>query len=141
MLFGQQRNAACRRMYALQQIVERSILANQHDEFAIKHKSFRLELMRGCDDLGKIPRQRAFRLGLQFDVIAVAKQQAAEAIPFWLVLPLRSDGHFLDERRLHRGERRMDRQRFGRPAPSGFFDCRHHRLAVIQCKERELDRL
>src|SRR5690349_5617507 len=111
----QQRNAACRWMYALQQIVERGILANQHDELAVQYEALGLELMRGGGDLGKIPRQRALRLGLQLDLIAIAKQQAAEAIPFWLVLPLRPDGHFIDERRLHRSEGRPDRQRYGRP--------------------------
>jgi hypothetical protein len=128
-------------MYALQQIVKGSILPDQYDQLAVQHEVGGLELMRGGGDLRKIPRQRALSLGLQLDMIAVPKQQAAEAIPFWLVLPLRPDGHLIDERRFHRGERRMDRQRCGHLPPSGFFDCRHHRLAVVECREHQLNLL
>ena len=41
------------------------------------------------DELGKIARQRLARLRLQLDLVAVAKHQAAKAVPFRLVLPFR----------------------------------------------------
>ena len=43
----------------------------------------------GRDELGKIARQRLAGFRLQLDLAAVAEHQAAEAVPFRLVLPVR----------------------------------------------------
>ena len=59
------------------------------------------------DDLGKIPAQRLTVLRDDRDVVAVAVNERAKAVPFRLVLPVPSDRNRIDRTHLHRREVRV----------------------------------
>ena len=97
-------------MDALEQGVEGKRRSLRHDDFAVEHEHFRLELADGFDQLGKIPRQRMTGLRLQLDLGAVAEHEAAKAIPFRLVLPVLALRNLIDGKRLHRARTADARQ-------------------------------
>ena len=61
-----------------------------HHDLAIEHEFLGSQRAHLLDHVGKVACQRLAGLGLKVDVVAVAKCQAAEAVPLRLVLPLRS---------------------------------------------------
>ena len=92
------------RVNALQQRVEGKPLAMRHDDLAVEREAIRLQLQRCGDDLGEIAREVFAGFRAQVNAAAVARQQAAEAIPFRLVLPLLAARDRVDRPRLHRHE-------------------------------------
>ena len=76
-----------RRVDALEQCIERESPVLRDHELAIHDKVVGLHLQEGFDNFGKIAGQRSPRLRLQIDSPFLTKCQAAEAIPFWLILP------------------------------------------------------
>ena len=103
MLAGQFLHATRRRMNAHQQLVERQHVAFRHDELAVENRPRRFERKQRLDDLRKIAIERLSRLRAKLDARAIPERQAAEAIPFGLVLPLRAFGKARDELRFHCG--------------------------------------
>ena len=85
-------HAALRRMDALQQRVEGERAVVRHDDLAIEHEFLRLQRASGVDQFGKIARQRLAGFRLQLDLVAVAEDEAAKAVPFRLVLPIVATG-------------------------------------------------
>ena len=98
-------------MDALQQVVERKCAAGRHHDFAVEYERLRLELARRLDDLREVARERLAGLGLQLDLIAVAKHQTAKAVPLRLVLPLAAMRHFVHGQSFHRRKGWFDWQR------------------------------
>src|SRR5688500_8775812 len=88
-------------MDALEQIVEREGSVDRNHDFAIDHESSRTDLAHDLDDVGEIARERLSRLRNEIDAISITKHEAAESIPFRLVLPLTSRRKLVDEKRLH----------------------------------------
>ena len=58
-------------------------------------KRLRLDSADGFDELGEIARQRLAGFRLQLDLVAVAEDEAAEAVPFRLVLPFVAGGNLV----------------------------------------------
>jgi hypothetical protein len=126
-------------MDALKQIVERELALDRHDDLAIQGEAFRVQIERSGDDLRKIALQVLAALGDHRDVAGIPREDATEAVPLGLVLPLRSLRNLVDRPRLHDSEwngrfshaalricrRRMKRDRTGdqrelqRPLPKG----------------------
>ena len=90
----------------LQQIVERKRLAARHHDFAVEQEIGRLQSSRGIDQLGEVAGEVLARFRAQLDLVASAGEQAAEAVPLRLVLPLASARNRIDGTRLHRRRRR-----------------------------------
>src|SRR5436190_8996424 len=86
----------------------------RHHDLAVEHELFCGKRFRACHHVGEIARQRFAGLGLQLDRVAVAKDEATEAVPFRLILPLRPDRNGIDRGGFHRGDRRLERH--GLPA-------------------------
>src|SRR5262245_44091201 len=100
-------------MDSLQQRVEGERAVGGNDDLAIEDKHRDGDLERGLHKLGKITRQRLSRLRLQLDLVAVAEQEAAEAVPLRLILPVRSGRDFVDRARFHRREGEPQRKSHG----------------------------
>src|SRR5262245_10530443 len=100
-------------MDALQQRVEGKPAIVGTDNLAIEDELRRLQCADGLDKLRVIARQRLTGLRLQLDLVAVAEREAAEAVPFRLVLPFRSDRDLIDRQRLHGRKRRAELKRHG----------------------------
>src|SRR4029077_8745697 len=74
-------------MDALQESVEIQTCAPPDDNFSVEHKfACRQSAQRG-DDFREVSRERLTGLGLQNDFFALAKCQAAEAVPLGFVEP------------------------------------------------------
>jgi hypothetical protein len=119
-LLRQPLDPARRRMDALEQGVERERPAVRHDDLAVEHEALGAQRLGGGDDLGEIAGERLAGFRLQLDLGAVAEHQAAEAVPFRLVLPLRPGRDLVDRERLHRRKRGMQRERHTRDLPSAY---------------------
>src|SRR5437660_9148909 len=85
----------------------------RHDEFAVEHKSFRLQFERGTHQFGKISREILTRFRAEIDIVTMARKQTAKTVPFGLVLPLRSARNGVDGARFHRRQ----------PLRPGGFSC------------------
>ena len=83
-------------MYALQKVVERKLSFDGNDDLAVQDEALRFQTQRACYDLRKISLQILAALGSESDFSAVPRKDAAEAVPFWLVLPLRSHRDIVD---------------------------------------------
>src|SRR3954465_11106492 len=122
-------------MDALKQIVERELALDRHDDLAIQDEAFRVQIERSGDDLRKIALQVLAALGEHRDAAGIPREDAAEAVPLGLVLPLRSLRNLVDRPRLHGSEwsgrfshaalrmrpRVLDRFAFLAPAFAGFL--------------------
>ena len=75
--------------------------------------------------LRKIAAERPPGLGLERDLVAVAEDEAAEAVPFGLELPALAVGQRLDQLRLHRRQR----ERTGQAVESG------HGASMVRAKQ------
>ena len=95
-LLGESLDAARGRMDALQQRVEREGLALRHDDLAVEHEAFCPQRPRGGDDFRKIAGERLAGFRLQLDPRAIAEDQAAEPVPFRLVVPVGPGRDLLD---------------------------------------------
>src|SRR6185503_9715663 len=74
-------------MYALQECIKIQACAAADYNFAVQHELALRQGEQGGNYLRKIPAQRLTGLGLENHFIALAKRQAAEAIPLWLIKP------------------------------------------------------
>src|SRR6266404_6053197 len=97
-------------MNPLQQIVERKRLAMEYDDFAVEPVYGCLQFERGADQLGKVAGEVFARLRAEIDLAALAGQQAAEAVPFRLILPFGAARNGIGGTRLHRRQRRRLRR-------------------------------
>src|SRR6266540_4259857 len=93
-------------MDALKQGIERERAIRRNHDLAVEDEGAGFQLADGFGDLRKIADERLARLRLQLDMIAVAKREAAESVPFRFVLPLRPVRDLADGQGLHRRERR-----------------------------------
>src|SRR5438105_5775752 len=85
----------------------------RHDDFAVEHKSFRLQFERGTHQFGKISREILTRFRAEIDIVTMAGKQTAKTVPFGLVLPLRPARNGVDGARFHRRQ----------PLRPGGFSC------------------
>src|SRR5690349_19818464 len=95
-------------MNAKQKLVKREFTFNRNDNFPIEDESLRLQRSKRRNQLRKIAMQRLAGFGLEMDFIAIAKCDAAEAVPLRLVEPVCSGRDRLDESRFHGSKWRMD---------------------------------
>src|SRR5215211_4933250 len=84
------------------QRVERESAVHRDDEFAVQDEARRAQAGEGGGYIWEVARERLARFGLQVNVVALAKCQAAKPIPFRLVLPLVADRNFIYRFRFHR---------------------------------------
>src|SRR6202022_3548612 len=83
-------------MNSLQQIVERKGFAVRHDDFAVEPERRRLQFERRFAQLGKVGGKVFSRLRAEIDFAALPGEQAAEAVPLRLILPLRPAWNRID---------------------------------------------
>src|SRR6201994_2679334 len=89
---------------ALKQIVERELALDRNDDLAIQYEAFCVQIERSGGDLRKIALQVLAAFGEHCDVAGIAREDATEAVPLGLVLPLRSLRNLVDRPRLHGSE-------------------------------------
>src|SRR6185437_4826836 len=117
-------DAACRWMYSLEQRIERQRLAVRYDELAVEHELLCSKSSQRCHDLREVARQRLARFRSQLHLCAIAKRDAAKAIPLGLVFPFRSRWKLGDGLRLHRRVAVLEWKRH-----RNFFSCTRPRAA------------
>src|SRR6185437_3200963 len=94
-------DATCRRVYSLEQRIERQRLALRNDELAIEHKLLCANVAQCRDDFREVARQRLASLRSQLHLGAISKRDTPKAVPLGFVLPLRSSWKLGDRLRLH----------------------------------------
>src|SRR5205809_4727052 len=94
-----------------QEVVEREAAFDRNHDLAVDNKLLRLQLQEARHDFWKVSSQRLAALRLQVDLRAIAKSDAAEAVPLRLVLPVVTSGVLLNRLRFHRQVRLFQRQR------------------------------
>jgi len=104
-------HAAFGRMDAHEQLVERQRIAFGNHELAVEDEARGRQLGDRGDDLGEIALERLPALRPQMHVRRVLEREAAESVPFGLVLPRVPLGQRGDRFRLHRRVIERDRQR------------------------------
>jgi hypothetical protein len=97
-------------MNALKQRVERKRAITRDHDLAVEDERLCLELADRVDQFGIVAGERLPRFRLQLDLVAVAKCQAAKAVPLRLVLPLLAGRDVVDRQRFHRRQGGMQRQ-------------------------------
>ena len=100
-------HATLRRVNTLQQVVERKSPSLWHDNFTVEHETLRLQRSNRRNQFRKIAGERLAGFRLQFDLSVVAKYQAAEAVPFRLVLPVLALWNLVHGQGFHRREGRV----------------------------------
>src|SRR6478672_3012719 len=80
------------------------------DQLAVDHESLLFESAQGFHHVGEIAGEGLSGFGLEIDVVAVAKGDAAKAVPFGFILPLSSDWNLVDRLRFHGRKRRFDQK-------------------------------
>src|SRR5262249_17581936 len=98
-----------------QQCVERERAVARHHDLAVEHEFVGWQRPHRLDQLGEIAGERLTRLRLQVDARPTAIDQAAEAVPLRLVLPLRTGWNLVDRLSLHGRKWRPQRKRHGGP--------------------------
>src|SRR5262249_47848498 len=68
-------------------VVEGQHAIDRDHQLAVQHKPRRLQRSKGIRNLWKVGREQLGRLRMNFDLLSSSDLQAAEPIPFWLVLP------------------------------------------------------
>ena len=89
-------------MDALKQRIERKFASYLNDQLTVENKASFGQQDCGIRDLRKIAREFVARFRCHRDFLAVTREKAAEAIPFWLILPLVADRYLVDRPCLHR---------------------------------------
>jgi hypothetical protein len=110
MLRGEFLDPAGGGMDAHQQLLEVELLACRHHDFAVEHEPRGSHAGESLHHLREVPGQRLAGLRLQLDGRPVAKREAAESVPFRLVLPLGALRDLACRQRFHRKEGRGERQ-------------------------------
>src|SRR4029078_4553971 len=87
---------------SVQEVVERKGLAARHHDFGIENERCRLQSQRGVDQFGKIAREIFAGFGTESYLSAVARNNAAEAVPFWFILPFAAARNRIDRMGFHR---------------------------------------
>src|SRR5438270_6413517 len=95
-------------MQAELQFVEGKTAANIDDELAIKDKFLGGQVQQYSRDVREVTREGLARFRLQINVVATPKSEAAETIPFRLVLPTGTDRNFINRLCFHRQQRRHE---------------------------------
>src|SRR5262249_38840503 len=99
------------RVNALEQVIERERAPAWHNDLAVEHELTCGNRPGARNHVREVARQRLAGLGLQLDFLAAAKHEAAKAVPFRFVLPLRPDRNGIDRGRLHGWDRWLERHR------------------------------
>src|SRR6266480_5609370 len=86
------------------QFVEDERALHRDRQLAIENKAFRRDSLKRFDDVREVTRQRLPRFRLQENFVAVAKRNAAKAVPLRLVLPLVAGGNGIDGTSFHRSD-------------------------------------
>src|SRR5205085_12149344 len=95
-------------------------LANRNGKLAVEHEAFDRRFAKRRRHVGKIARQRLSRFRSQFDRLAIAECEAAEAVPFGFELPTLAVRQIVNQPRFHRrGVERNSEAREGRRHGSG----------------------
>jgi hypothetical protein len=91
---------------ALQQRLEVELVAGRDDDLRVHHAALRQLLLHRGHDLGEVAGHRPLVAAAQLDLVAVAEDDAAEAVPLRLVEEAGAGGHVLHRLGQHRGHRR-----------------------------------
>src|SRR5664279_3156508 len=102
MLLGEHLYPARRWMDAQQQLVERQQLPQRNHDLAIQHEALGVDGLHRLDDVREVAPERLPQLRHEIHLRAIAKGDAAKAVPLGLVLPLRAERELSDLPRLHR---------------------------------------
>ena len=78
------------------ELIERQRAVHFDDQFAIDDELLRIDRGDCLDNIGEVTRQRLTGLRLQINIAAIAKRDAAKAVPLRLVLPLVASRNFID---------------------------------------------
>src|SRR5262249_36843432 len=92
-------------MNALQELIEIEPAMHGHGQLAVEHELPRFQATQGRHHFRKVAGKRLLSLGLQIDAFVVTKGQAAETVPFWLILPARASRDRLNRQCLHGSKR------------------------------------
>src|SRR5687767_7210027 len=92
-------------------MIERQHAFHGDHDLSVEHELLVLQRAGGFDDLRKVARERLAGFRLNGDVIAVAKDDRAEAVPLRLEQPAVAGWDLVDPFRFHRRIRRGERQR------------------------------
>src|SRR5690242_20020100 len=103
-------NAAGGGMNALQKRVKVQTCSAADDNFSVEHKLARRQGAQRGGDFREVSCKRLAGLGLQNDFIALAKSQAAEAVPLGFVEPAGFARQLLHRSSFSRGIRRLKRK-------------------------------
>ena len=90
------------------ELVEGKATADRDNQFAVDDELSCFDRAKRFDHIGEIAGKRLSGFRLQINFVAVAKGDAAKPVPFRFVLPLASDGNFIDRLRFHGRKRRLD---------------------------------
>src|SRR5688572_20226657 len=93
-----------------EQRLEVEALGPDDDDLAVEDAPLGQRARQGGDELREVAVHRLLVPALQQDLVAVAKDQRAEAVPFGLELPSLAAGQGLGGGGQHGGERRRERQ-------------------------------
>src|SRR4051794_38818972 len=128
-------------MNPLQQVVEREPAPTRYHDFAVEHELLCGQRFRARHHIGEIARQRLAGFRLQLDLVAIAKHETAKAVPFRLILPLRSGRNGINRGGFHRRDRWFEQHAsvnangrpFGRPFGTKISEVRQAVAVVIHC--------
>src|SRR5580698_9847425 len=109
-------------MNPLQKRVEGEIAVKGNDDFTIENETRGADGAKCGDEFGKIAREELTTFRFEVDAVAIAKRDAAEAVPLRFVMPVRARRQlgsgigfhrrvFFGERESHRGLARSVRPR------------------------------
>jgi hypothetical protein len=94
-------------MQAELQSIEIECTVPGDDDFAIENAALRQARFQGLDQFGEVAVQRLFFPALDQNLVAIAKDQCAKAIPLRLEDPVPSGRQFVHSFRQHRQDRRI----------------------------------
>jgi hypothetical protein len=100
-LGGERPHAPFGRVHALQEMVERQLAIDRHDNLSVQHEPAGGDGSEPFHHVREIADERLTALRLELDAVAVSKAEAPEAVPLRLVLPMFAGGYLLNEEGLH----------------------------------------
>ncbi len=95
-------------MNSLEESVKGKAATGRNRDLAIEDEATRLEHGEGLDHFREIARQRLLGFGLEFDLVSIAKSNAAKAVPLRLILPLLTLGNCIHRQGFHGRQRRAN---------------------------------